>query len=178
MYRDWLAGEQAELDATVGKAEDAREEHAEKIALTLDLADHVEDETAELVEDQRDVMRWAAEAFGGPEALDRWISKQGDADDQRDALTELAELYVSGDGAIEDADDSEPTEADNIAFSDFVGGAIGEEGIAQLNTLPDAEYDEAIADLSEAFLAAHPEHDDDFEDEDGEEFAGGGWASI
>ena len=60
-YSSWLAGEMAQLDEQVGPAEDIRQEHAEKMSLTLDLADETEAAAAEGAEAQLAFYAWAME---------------------------------------------------------------------------------------------------------------------
>jgi hypothetical protein len=145
------AREQSELDATAGPAEDDREEQRERIALTNELAEDV-GTAAELAQDQRDFLEWAGEQFGDQDALYRWLSKQGDEDDQRDRLNGLAERYVA------------ELEAD-ADFEGWLADTLGEDIFDQLDAMTDADREEALSDLAEAFDAEYAEDGDDAGDD-------------
>jgi hypothetical protein len=140
-YREWLAAEMGELEKNVGPADDGRQEHAERMSLTLDLADDVEQQAAEGAEAQLEFYAWAMEQFGGREEFFKWADEQ---DDPKAAMAKLAEEYLVGqeegeDAAREDGEhDGKPSDAD-IAFSAWVTETIGEHGIAQLSRLGDAD---------------------------------------
>ena len=133
-YWRWLAGEQAELDATVGPAEDGREEQDEKLWLTLDLADRVDARTAELVEDQREFVAWATDQAGSQAELLRWLGQQ---DDQQAALHELAEEYIADLYATEQ-------------WAAWIADTFGDDALDRINELPDDARDEALSHLAES----------------------------
>jgi hypothetical protein len=105
--QEWLAAEQAELERNAGPAEDARQEHQEKVFLVNDLADDVEAQATEGAEQQLAFLQDTIEAFGGQEKLGDWLAQQ---DDANRALVELAEEYLAGE-QLQDGD--EPTERDD-----------------------------------------------------------------
>jgi hypothetical protein len=117
----------------------------------------VEQQAAEGAEAQLAFYAWAIDQFGGRDEFFKWADEQ---DDPQAAMVELAEEYLleGQNDAEEDGEgDEEPSDAD-LAFSEWVSETVGEEAIAQLSRLSDAEYGQAMGELGEAFLAEHPEH--------------------